>query len=568
MHYSQLFGKTQKEIPHDATVISHQLLIRGGFVFQIAAGIYDFLPLGYRVLMNIDRIIKEELAKEGVQHLLMPFVHPAALWKETGRYEKMDKILAKFTSKRGSDHLLAPTHEETVTDLARHFIHTYKDMPVIVNQNQWKYRDEIRVTGGLLRTREFLMQDAYSFDFDKAGLDESFTKMSRAYHAIFDRIGVTVSVVKADSGTMGGSDSQEFMMVSDIGEDTIFSCDSCDYRANVEKAVSRVENAVQDTEMKPMKEVEGKGIVGVEELSKFLGIDVAHTTKTLLFQADKKIVAALIRGDFNINETKLKNYLGCLELQLASAETVKRVTGADVGYAGPVGLPLDVVVVADLTCEGRTNFEAGSNKTDFHNVNVNFERDFPTPPFVDIREVRENDACASCEKGKLSKKNAVELGHVFKLGTCYSEQMKASFADRDGKEKPIEMGCYGIGISRLVGAIVDFSHDEKGVIWPKSVAPFGVHLVHLGKDEAVVKAARDLYKNLVDVGIDVLYDDREESAGVKFNDADLIGIPLRLVVSGRTLEKNSVEWKERAGSEVKNVALAEVVGAVKEWMTA
>ena len=418
MRYSQLFGKTQKETPKEATAVSHQYLIRGGFVHQLAAGLYEFLPLGFKVLSKLDQIIKEELSKKGVQHLLMPLVHPAGLWKETGRYDKID-VLLKFTSARGSDCVLAPTHEETVTDLARKYIHTYKDLPVIVNQNQWKYRDELRATGGLLRSREFLMQDAYSFDRDKAGLDESFDKMVEAYHAIFKRIGLSVIVVKADSGTMGGSDSHEFAIISEAGEDSVLVCDKCDYKANIE--------------------------------------------------------------------------------------------------------------------------------------------------VVDPHKVKEGDICADCGKGKLTTKHAIEIGHVFKLGTCYSEWMKANFADQDGKSKPIVMGCYGIGISRLVAGIVEASHDDKGIIWPKAVAPFVAEIVSLGKDDSTRKEADKLYKELVDEGFEVLYDDRDESAGVKLNDADLIGMPLRIVVSARALEKNNVEWKARADKESELVKITELKKKLKSW---
>lgn len=565
MRYSQSFGKTQKEIPREATTVSHQLLLRAGFIHQIAAGIYDFLPLGFRVLNKLDVIIKDELSKEGVQHLLMPFVHPASLWQETGRYDKMDKIIAKFQSKRGAEQLLAPTHEETVTDLARNYIRTYKDMPVTLNQNQWKYRDEIRVNGGLLRTREFLMQDAYSFDADKAGLDESFNKVSRAYHAIFKRVGIEVAVVKADSGTMGGSDSQEFMMVAEVGEDTIFLCDNCDYSANLEKAESKFEVHPQDKEMKEMEEVYGEGIVGVKELSEFLGVPFHSTSKTMLFQADDKIVAVMIRGDYDINEVKLKNYLGCQELNLASKEVVEKTTGAIIGYAGPIGLPKEVQLVADLTCEGRVNFEAGANKSNYHNINVNFERDFPTPVFVDLRSVKEGDVCSKCEKGKLYSDNAIELGHVFKLGNCYSEQMGAKFVDKDGKQKLIEMGCYGIGITRLIGAIVENKHDDNGIIWPKNAAPYQVHLVSLGKDEEVTQKADQLYADLTAQGWEVLYDDREESAGKKFADADLIGLPVRVVLSNRTMAESSVEWKERAKEEAEKVSMDSLEEKLKDF---
>lgn len=565
MRYSQLFGKTQKEVPKDASVLSHQLLVRGGFIHQLAAGLYEFLPLGFRVLQKLDQIIKEELSRKGVQHLLMPLVHPAHLWKETGRYDKVD-VLLKFKSAHGSDCVLAPTHEETVTDLARKFIRTYKDLPVTLNQNQWKYRDEVRATGGLLRTREFLMQDAYSFDRDEEGLAVSFNKMVEAYHAIFKRIGVPIFVVKADSGTMGGSDSQEFMVVSDVGEDRILVCDKCDYKANMEKAESKFVEHAQDREMKPMKKVEGKGVVGVEALAKHLGVPVSSTTMTLLFQADDEVVAVLVRGDYHVNETKLKNYLGVKNLNLASPEVVKGLTGAEIGYAGPVNLPKEVRVVADLTCKDRVNFEAGANETHYHNINVNFERDFPTPEFADLREVEEGDVCASCGKGHLKIMKAIEMGHVFKLGTCYSEWLKAMYVDNDGKSKHLVMGCYGIGISRLIAGIVEASHDEKGMIWPKAVAPYSVELVTLGKDAAVLAAADKLHEELTAEGVEVLYDDRDDSAGVKLNDADLLGLPIRILVSGRTLEKDCVEWKIRAGGEVELVKIKDVKKRVEKFL--
>jgi prolyl-tRNA synthetase len=539
------------------------LLIRGGFIFQIGAGVYDFLPLGFRVLDKIDKIIKEELAKKDVQHLLMPFVHPASLWQETGRYDKID-VLQKITSQRGSEHVLAPTHEETVTDLARNFIHSYKDLPVILNQNQWKYRDEVRATGGLLRTREFLMQDAYSFDIDEAGLSVSFDTMSEAYNSIFGRIGIPIHVVKADSGTIGGSASEEFMMLSDVGEDVILVDEQGGYSANVEKAESKFETFDQDLEMKPMELVEGKGIVGVEALAAQLGVPFESTTKTMLFEADEEIVAVMIRGDYDINETKLLNVLGCNDLKLASADQVKSVTGAEVGYAGPVGLPKEVRLIADLTCKDRVNFEAGSNKTDYHNINVNFERDFPTPEFVDLREVKEGDISPVSENKLLAKK-AIELGHVFKLGTVYSEKMDAKFVDSDGKQKPIEMGCYGIGITRVLAAIVEHFNDEGGILWPKSVTPFHVHIVSVGKDDAVVSEADKLYSELLSAGFDVLYDDRLERPGSKFSDADLLGIPVRLVVSQRNIEERAIEFKERSSSESVLVLRDKVIDVVKSY---
>ena len=532
--------------------VSHQLLLRAGFITPVAAGIYSFLPLGYRVLEKIDAIIKDELAKRGVQHILMPFVHPANLWDETGRFKKMKKILAVFDANHGGKYLLAPTHEETVTDIARHFITTYKDLPVILNQNQWKYRDEVRVTGGLLRTREFFMQDAYSFDADETGLAKSFSLMSEAYHAIFSRIGLPVTVVKADSGAMGGSGSEEFMVESEIGEDRIFACDHCEYKANVEKAESAVPLHAQEKEEKPMEKVLGKGIIGVEPLAKYLNISVYQTTKTLIYQADDRVIAVCVRGEYNVSETKLTNLLGCMNLTLATPETIKKLTGAEVGYAGPVGLPVSVDVYWDISTKGRTNFECGANETHYHNINVNFGSDVAEPKeFYDLREVQAGEVCSTCKVGKLQEKRSIELGHVFKLGTVYSEVMKANFVDKQNKERPLVMGCYGIGITRVLAAVAEVLHDDRGMMWPEAIAPFKVHLITLLSGEEKGEA---LYKKLTDSGIEVLWDDRTDvSAGVKFADSDLIGIPLRFVVSAKTGEQ--VEVKKRSEKESKLVSV-------------
>lgn len=559
MKYSRLIGKTSRQKLPGSEVVSHQLLLRAGFITPVAAGIYTFLPLGYKVLEKIDWIIKNEFTKRGIQHVLMPFVHPATLWQETGRFSKMQKILAVFDANHGGMYLLAPTHEETVTDVARKFVISYKDLPVILNQNQWKYRDEVRVVGGLLRTREFLMQDAYSFDRDEEGLGKSFALMSEAYRAIFARMGLPVTIVKADSGAIGGTGSEEFMVESAAGEDRIFVCESCDYKANVEKAESVFPPFVQTEAPSPMQEVEGKGIIGVEALAQYLHITVEKTTKTLLYQADDRVVAVCVRGEYSVSEVKLANHLGCLNLGLASAETVKRITGADVGYAGPVGLPDSVEVIWDHSTRGRANFECGGNRTNFHNINVNFGRDVEEPKsFVDIREVKEGETCIKCHKGRLHQKQGIELAHVFKLGTLYSQAMGATFTDQNGKKKPIVMGCYGIGMSRALAAIVEVFHDEKGIIWPEAVAPYQVHLISLPGGEA---AAQKVYEELQKNGVDTLWDDREESAGVKFADADLIGIPTRLVVSTKT--GDNVEIKKRIESVAKLVPLPDVIRSLK-----
>lgn len=561
MKYSQLFGKTLRQKPHDVEAMSHQLLLRAGFIAPVAAGIYDFLPLGFRVLEKVDHIIKDELAKRGVQHLLMPFVHPATLWQETGRFTKWKQVLAVFDANHGGKYLLAPTHEETVTDLARRFLFSYKELPVIVNQNQWKYRDEVRVTGGLLRTREFLMQDAYSFDRDEAGLEQSFHLMSEAYLAIFKRMGFDVVVVKADSGAIGGSGSEEFMVLSDAGEDTIFTCDACDYKANIEKADSVFPTFPQDEKMEPMKEVLGKGIIGVEALAEFLKIPVHKTTKTLLYQADEKVIAVVVRGEYSVSEVKLANLLGSLNLQLASEETVKKVTGAKVGYAGPLNLPPQVRVIWDKSTEGRLNFEVGANKTDYHSVNVNFDRDIAKPDqFYDVRNVKAGELCPSCKKGKLIEQKTIELGHVFKLQTIYSKSMKAEFLDSDGKKKPLIMGCYGIGISRILAAAVEQHHDERGIIWPANLSPFDVHLISL--DESNYEKCEKVYQHLMKQGHDVLWDDRKDSAGVKFADADLIGIPIRLVISKRTGDKIEIKRRDAKGNKLAD--LDEILREMKQ----
>lgn len=568
MLQSTLFGKTSKEPPKDAIALSHKLLTQAGFIAQIAAGIYSFLPLGWRVLKKIDHIIRDEFEKRGVQDLLMPIVHPASLWDETGRTTTMKDIIARFESKRGQDLLIAPTHEETVSDLGRRFINSYKDLPVIVNQNQLKFRDETRVQGGILRTREFIMQDAYSFDKDKEGMKKSYQLMKEAYIAIFERIGAKVIPVAADSGAMGGSGSEEFMVLAEVGEDKIVICDKCDYRANLEKADSLIEQLEQDKTMKPMERVHGKGVIGVEDLAKHLGVKPAQTTKTLLFQTEKGVVAALIRGDYDINEAKLKNQLGVLELTLASPETIKNLTGAEVGYAGPVNLPESVTVIADLSTEHRVNFECGGNETDYHLLNVNFERDFPMPRFADIRSVKSGDKCKSCKKGTLTMEHGIEVGHIFQLGTKYSESMGITFPDEQGNKHLVEMGCYGIGMTRVIAATVEQLHDEAGLTWPKNIAPFHVHLlgINLDKDEKLNKKAQELYKDLIAKGIEVLFDEREISAGKKFADADLIGIPLRLTISSRSLEAGGIEWKERTSKDSKIVAEKDLIKAIQKFL--
>lgn len=568
MRQSTLFGKTTKEPPKDATATSHKLLTQGGFIARIAAGIYSFLPLGWRVLKKIDHIIRDEFEKRGVQDLLMPIIHPASLWEETGRTETMGDILVRFESQRGQDLIIAPTHEETVSDLARRYINSYKDLPVIVNQNQLKFRDEIRVQGGILRTREFIMQDAYSFDLDKEGLQKSYDLMKEAYVAVFERIGIDAIPVAADPGAMGGSGSEEFVVLAEVGEDRIVLCEKCHYAANLEKADSIMKQLKQDKEMKPMEKVHGEGIIGVEDLAKHLKVKPEQTTKTLIFETEKGVIAAAIRGDYDINEAKLRNALDVRELQLASAETIKKLTGAEVGYAGIVNLPDSIRVIGDLSLQDRTNFECGGNETDYHLINVNFERDCPAPEFADIRSVKTGDTCAECKKGKLKQENGIEVGHIFQLGTKYSDSMGIKVPDESGKETVIEMGCYGIGMTRVIAATVEQRNDEKGMLWPVNIAPFHVHLIALGreKDDTVIKKADKIYQNLRDENIEVLYDDRNISAGKKFADSDLIGIPIRLTISSRSLENGGLEWKKRASEESEIVAEKDLLSKIQSFL--
>ncbi len=569
MKQSSLISKTTKEAPKDATAVSHKLLTQAGFIYQTAAGIYSFLPLGFRVLEKIDKIIKEEFSKRGVQHMLMPIVHPVHLWEETGRLEIMKDIIARFESKAGQDLLIAPTHEETICDIARRFISSYKDLPFIVNQNQLKFRDETRVQGGILRTREFMMQDAYSFHADDESLQEGYQLMREAYCAVFERIGIDYVVVKADTGAIGGSASEEFMAPAEVGEDKLIICPDCDYKANLEKADSLYEQVAQDEEQKDMEKVLGEGIIGVDKLSEFLGIPVEQTSKTIIFETDQGVIAAMIRGDFDINEAKFKAELGLNEVRLASAKTIKELTGAEVGYAGPVGLPDSIRLIADKSCEGRTNFECGGNETNYHLTNVNFEKDFKTPEFFDIRTVKEGETCTSCKKGKLNFINGIEIGHIFQLGTRYTKAMDITFADGEGKKQHVIMGTYGIGISRVIAATVEQINDDKGLIWPKNIAPFQVHLlgINLDKDEAVASQAHDLYLELQKSGIEVLFDDRKASAGNKFADSDLMGIPLRLTISSRSLENGGFEWKDRTAEDSEIVAKEDVISKIQTYLS-
>lgn len=508
--------------------------------------------------MKISEIVRQEMNAAGAQELLMAALQPKELWQESERWERytdLDGIMFSFEDRRGATVCLGPTHEEVITDIVRREVDSYKDLPLTLYQIQTKFRDEIRPRFGLMRAREFIMKDAYSFDADREGLEHSFHLMDQAYHKICKRMGFAYRSVEADSGAIGGAVSREFMALADSGEDTIMFCNACDYAANLERAESRLQEYEQDAEVLPMKEVLGENLIGVEPLAAHLGIPIWKTTKTLLFNADDSVVAVMVRGDSDVNELKVANYLGCKILQLCSPEQIKELTNAEVGYAGPIGLPDHVKIVSDNFVDRRVNFECGANQTHYHNIDVNFGRDLERPEFGDFKLAKCGDGCPRCEHGVLAETRGIEVGHIFQLGTQYSSQMGANFRTKDGESRPLVMGCYGIGITRIAAAVVESSHDEKGIIWPLHIAPYQVHVIGLNFEKAAIREeAERLYDELRLRGVETLYDDRELRAGEKFSDADLIGIPLRVTVSERSLKNGGVEVKQRSGQESTIVA--------------
>lgn len=568
MRMSRHVGTTMKETPSEAQIVSHQLLLRAGYIRQVMAGVYNYLPLMYRVLQKVSQIVREEMNAKDCQELLMPALQPKELWVESNRwdrYTEVDGIMFAFEDRRGGTVCLGPTHEEVITDIVRKELNSYKQLPVNLYQIQNKFRDEIRPRFGLLRTREFIMKDAYSFDTDQVGLDKSYKDMFDAYTRICERTGLDFRSVEADSGAIGGSGSMEFMVLADTGEDTIMYCDACDYAANRETAESRLEQYEMDTEEKPMEEVLGEGVIGVADLAKHLGIPEWHTTKTLLYQADDKIVAVMVRGDSDVNEIKVQNHLDCKILELASPEKVKEVTGAEIGYAGPVGLSDDIQVLADNEIKDMKNMECGGNKTNYHNINVNFERDIPLPTFGDFKLAAVGQGCTKCDKGKLKDAKGIEVGHIFKLGTKYSEALKCNYLDENGSEKPMVMGCYGIGVSRLAASAIEQNHDDRGIIWPIAMAPYHIQLVGLNLEQNDVRTEVDkVYDQLLEQGFEVFYDDRDTRPGEKFADADLIGIPFRITMSKKTMEEGKVEFKRRKDKDFEMMELDKVLEMTKK----
>jgi len=568
MRYSQYFLPTLKEVPSEAEVPSHQLMLRTGMIRKLASGIYSYLPFGLRAIQKVESIVREEMNRAGAIEVLLPFVQPAEIWQESHRWEEYGKELLRFQDRHNRDCCLGPTHEEVITDIARKEIRSYRQMPLNLYQIQTKFRDEIRPRFGVMRAREFIMKDAYSYDVDEKGLDISYHKMVEAYKRIFTRCGLRFKMVEAESGVIGGSYSHEFMVLAATGEETIVSCTRCSYGANIEKAdFRRVESKgpLQDKgSFKPVQKVLTPDQRTVEEVTRFLHVQPEDLVKTLIFETERGCIAALVRGDHEISEKKLKTILQTENVQLAGEMTVEEITHAPKGFAGPVGI--SIPMMADLDIQRMTNFVTGANEKDTHLMNVNTGRDFQITQFVDLRRFHPGDLCPLCG-GETRLDKGIEVGHTFKLGTKYSNTMGAAYLDDQGKEKEIVMGCYGIGIGRTVAAAIEQYYDENGIVFPMPIAPFQVLILPVNiKIDFLRETADQVYQNLIKERIEVLYDDREETPGVKFKDADLIGIPLRVTLGEKNFKKGLVEIKNRRTGEILVLKKEEVISKIKEMI--
>ncbi len=568
MRLSRTYVPTLKEVPAEAEVVSHRLLLRAGFIRKLTAGIYTYLPLGLKTLNKVADIVRQEMDRAGAQEILMPMVQPGDLWRETGRWDFYGKELQRFRDRHDRDYCLGPTHEEVVTDLVRGEVRSYRQLPLNLYQIQTKFRDEIRPRFGLMRGREFVMKDAYSFDRDEAGADASYRAMYDAYKAIFRRLGLEFRPVEADSGSIGGNFSHEFMVLADTGEDTIAVCQACEYAANLEKAevVAPVDKCNCGGDCGPAVLIPTPGQHTVEEVCAYLEIEPNTLVKTLLFDVDGAPVAGLVRGDRDLNEVKLKNHLGATEVKLATPEQVVAWTNAPVGFAGPVGLNVPgLKIIADRELDFDCGWVVGANKADAHLKSVDLRRDATIEAYTDLRNITEGDKCPRCG-GAIGFRRGIEVGHVFKLGLKYSQAMNAVFLDENGKEQTMVMGCYGIGVSRIVASAIEQNHDAEGIKFPPSIAPFEVALLSLGgKDQEVVAAAAALYAELVQQGIEVLYDDRDERPGSKFKDADLMGMPMQLVLGGKGLKNGIIEAKDRRTGEKRELKLADFAREFADW---
>lgn len=568
MRLSHSFYRTLKEIPKDAQVPSHQLMFRAGMVQQLASGIYNYLPLALRSIRKIEKIIREELNSRSCEEVLMPAVLPAELWKESGRWDLYGDLLLRFTDRKGNEYCMGPTHEEVITDMVRRNLRSWKQLPWNLYQIQGKFRDEFRPRFGLMRGREFIMKDAYSFDLDEEGARNSYRLMNEAYTAIFKRCGVKFRSVDAATGEIGGDMSREFQVLASTGEDLILSCDTCDYAVNREKAAIRREIPEPDKmAFKAVEIVETPGRKTIDEVASFLGAEPRQFLKSLVYEADSDLLLVLIAGDRDVNESKLQAVLGAAVLRLASAERVKSTVGVEPGYIGPTGFPRELKIVGDLSAASGENWISGANEPNKHVKNINLGRDFQVSEFLDIAFASAGDICPECGEGSLEEYRGIEVGHVFYLGTKYSEAMGCCFLDESGQSQPAEMGCYGIGVGRTMAAAIEQNHDESGIIWPVPIAPWEVVILPLQlNDDAVVAAAEAVYADLSRAGIDAAIDDRNERPGFKFKDADLVGYPVQITLGGRSVAAGNAEVKFRSSGEKTEMSLGEAAHRVTQWV--
>lgn len=562
MKMSNMLISTLREVPAEAEIESHKLMLRAGLMRKSAAGIYNYMPFGLKALKKVEEIIREEMNNAGAEELLCSAIIPSELWKESGRWDAYGAEMFRLTDRNSREFCLGPTHEEVFTDIVRNTVKSYKQLPLNLYQIQTKYRDERRPRFGVMRSREFIMKDAYSFDVDQEGLDIAFNKMHNAYVNIFNRCGLDAKCVEADSGAIGGSNSAEFMVKSEVGEDDIAFCTACDYAANMEKAKTTPEKA-EKVDMLEIEKIATPTEKTIEEVSASLNVSTKDVVKTIILKADENTVAVLVRGDREVNETKVANAIGgALEIQMASDSLVRTVTSAEPGFAGPVGIKVDKLLV-DEEVTNMYNFVVGANETGYHLKNVNYGRDFEGT-VGDFRNVVEGEKCPVCDNGVLTIARGTEVGHIFKLGTKYSEAMGANFIDENGKAKPFLMGCYGIGVTRTLASIIEQHNDENGIVWPMEVAPYQIVVVPVNaKNEEQMTAATEMYEKLKKMRFDVLLDDRNERAGVKFKDAELLGIPMRITV-GRGITEGEVEFKLRTAAEAEVVKLDEIYTKIND----
>ena len=564
MRFSEFGLTTLKEVPAEAEIVSHKLMLRAGLIRRLASGLFTWMPLGLRVLRKIEAVVREEMNRAGALELLMPAVQPAELWQKTGRWDKYGPLLLRMSDRHDRDFCFGPTHEEVITDVASKELRSYKQLPVIYYQIQTKFRDEIRPRFGVMRSREFIMKDAYSFDIDEAALDVSYQKMHAAYTAIFERLGLKFRVVWADSGEIGGSKSQEFHVIADSGEDAIAYSDEDDYASNIETAATFPPDGTRPEASEELQKIATPGVKTIADLCELLDIRADQTVKTLIVEGTDGPVAIVLRGDHELNAIKAQKISGIASpLTMADNETIRKATGSEPGSLGPVGLQLPVVF--DHAVANMVDFSCGANEAGFHYTGVNFARDLAVPETMDVRNIVAGDP-SPAGSGTISIARGIEVGHIFQLGTKYSEAMGATVQDSDGQDRAMVMGCYGIGITRIVGAAIEQNHDDNGIIWPEPLAPFDVVLVpiNMHRSEAVREATEALYTELTELGLDVLFDDRDVRPGVKFADAELLGIPHRLVVSDRGLEAGELEYRHRRDEEARIMNREEALNLLKE----